>query len=43
VPEDPFDRMALVEQLAAWSGGRLVAIPGAAKLMAHFGGIDAVP
>jgi len=41
VLQDPFDRMALVEQLAAWSGGRLVEIPKGLP-MAHPGGIDVV-
>jgi threonine dehydrogenase-like Zn-dependent dehydrogenase len=41
VLEDPFDRMALIEQLAAWSGGRLVTIPKGLP-MAHPGGIDVV-
>jgi threonine dehydrogenase-like Zn-dependent dehydrogenase len=41
VLEDPFDRAALVEQLAAWSGGRLVPIPKGLP-MAHPGGIDVV-
>jgi len=41
VLEDPFDRLALIEQIAAWSGGKLVAIPKGLP-MAHPGGVDVV-
>lgn len=41
VLEDPFDRMALVERLTAWSGGTIVPIPKGLP-MAHPGGIDVV-
>ena len=41
VLEDPFDRMALIEQLAEWSGGRVVRVPIGLP-MAHPGGVDVV-
>jgi len=41
VLDQPFDRMALIEQLTTWSGGRLVPIPKGLP-MAHPGGIDVV-
>lgn len=41
VLEDPFDRMALIERIAAWSRGTLVAIPKGLP-MAHPGGVDVV-
>jgi threonine dehydrogenase-like Zn-dependent dehydrogenase len=41
VLEDPFDRMALIERLTEWSGGRILPTPKGLP-MAHPGGIDVV-
>jgi len=41
VLEDPFDRLALIERITEWSGGRILPTPKGLP-MAHPGGIDVV-